>query len=45
MTEASTVNSLFLLTNKLKDQVKRKGWHDRKINRHRVESVADHIYG
>ena len=45
MTEASTVNALFLLTNKLKDQVKRKGWHDRKINRHRVESVADHIYG
>lgn len=45
MTKANTVNSLFLLTNKLKDDVKRKGWHDKGIKRHRVESVADHIYG
>lgn len=45
MIKANTVNALFLLMNKLKDEVKRKGWHDRKINRYRVESIADHIYG
>lgn len=45
MIKANIVNALFLLMNKLKDEVKRKGWHDRKINRYRVESIADHIYG
>lgn len=45
MTKEEIVCSLFVLTNKLKDVVKRKGWYKRNINRKRVESVADHIYG
>lgn len=45
MTKEEIVSSMFFLTNKLKDVVKRKGWHDRDIKRFRVESVADHIYG
>ena len=45
MTNEQVVTSFFFLTNKLKDNVKRKGWYDRNIKRFRVESVADHIFG
>ena len=45
MTKEETVSSLFFLTNKLKDIVKRKGWYKRDIRRFRVERVAVHIYG
>lgn len=45
MTREQTVTSLFYLTNKLKDEVKRTGWHQKGIKRKRVESVADHIFG
>lgn len=45
MTNEEIVSSLFYLTNKLKDEVKRTGWYRRDIKRFRVESVADHIYG
>ena len=45
MTKEQITTSLFFLTNKLKDSVQRKGWHQKKIKRSRVESVADHIYG
>ena len=45
MTKEQTVVSLFYLTNKLKDEVKRTGWHQKGIKRNRVESVADHIIG
>ena len=45
MTREQTVTSLFYLTNKLKDEVKRTGWHQKGIKRNRVESVADHIFG
>lgn len=45
MTKENIVSSFFYLTNKLKDEVKRKGWHDKKVKRFRIESVADHIYG
>lgn len=39
------VISLFYLTNKLKDSIKRSGWFQKDIRRNRVENVADHIYG
>ena len=45
MTKEQITTSLFFLTNKLKDNVQRKGWHQKEIKRSRVESVADHIYG
>ena len=45
MTKEKTVTSLFYLANKLKDEVKRTGWHQKCIKRNRVESVADHIFG
>lgn len=45
MTKEQITTSLFFLTNKLKDSVQRKGWHQKEIKRSRVESVADHIYG
>ena len=45
MKKEQIVSALFYLTNKLKDSVKRKGWHQKEIKRHRVESVADHIFG
>ena len=45
MTREQTVTSLFYLTNKLKDEVKRTRWHQKGIKRNRVESVADHIFG
>ena len=45
MVKENNVTSLFLQMNRLKDEVKRKGWHDRNIKRFRVESVADHIFG
>jgi len=45
MTREQITTSIFLLTNKLKDKVKRSGWFQKGIKRHRVESVADHIYG
>ena len=44
MLSEKIISSLFLLTNKLKDNELRKGWFQRYINRFRVESVAEHIY-
>lgn len=44
MSKEEYASSLFVLTNKLKN-TKRKGWYDKNIERYRVESVADHIYG
>lgn len=44
MSNEEIINSLFLLMHKLRT-TKRKGWHDKNIQRARVESVADHIYG
>ena len=45
MTKEKIASSLFYLTNNLKDKQRRKGWYQKSINRNRVESVADHIYG
>ena len=45
MTKEEAVCSIFYQLNKLKDEKKRKGWHDKGIKRNRVESVADHIFG
>ncbi len=44
MSTEEYASSLFVLMNKLKSTPK-KGWHDKHIERYRVESVADHIYG
>ncbi len=44
MSKEEYASSLFVLMNKLKS-TKRKGWYDKSIQRYRVESVADHIYG
>lgn len=44
MTKEEYVNSIFVLMHKLRN-TKRKGWYDKNIQRERVESVADHIYG
>ncbi len=44
MSKEEYASSLFVLMDKLK-RTKRKGWHDKNIERKRVESVADHIYG
>lgn len=44
MSKEEYASSLFVLMDKLK-KTKRKGWHDKNIERKRVESVADHIYG
>lgn len=44
MSKEEYASSLFVLMNKLKN-TKRKGWYDKNIERYRVESVADHIYG
>ena len=45
MKKEEIVSSLFYFTNKLKDKIKRNGWHQKGIKRFRVESVADHIFG
>jgi len=44
MNQEEYASSLFVLMNKLKT-TKKKGWLDKNIERYRVESVADHIYG
>lgn len=44
MTKEEYVNYIFVLMHKLRN-TKRKGWYDKNIQRERVESVADHIYG
>lgn len=44
MSNEEIVTSIFALMHKLRN-TKRKGWYDKNIQRERVESVADHIYG
>ena len=44
MTNEENVIAIFALMHKLRN-TKRKGWYDENIDRYRVESVADHIYG
>ena len=44
MTKEQNVINYYVLCNKLKDVV-RTGWLDWKVNRKRIESVAEHIYG
>lgn len=44
MCKAQKVIDFYVLCNKLKDVV-RTGWKDWGVNRFRVESVAEHIYG
>lgn len=44
MDKEKNVVDFYILCNKLKDVV-RTGWKDWGVKRHRVESVAEHIYG
>lgn len=44
MTKEEKVVSSYILMNKLKDVV-RTGWKDWNVDRERVESIAEHIYG
>lgn len=44
MSNEETVTAIFALMHKLRN-TRRKGWYDKNIQRKRVESVADHIYG
>ncbi len=44
MSKEEYASSLFVLMDKLRN-TKREGWYDENIERYRVESVADHIYG
>ena len=44
MDKEKNVVDFYILCNKLKDVV-RTGWKDWSVKRHRVESVAEHIYG
>lgn len=44
MNKAKTVIEYYVMCNKLKDVV-RTGWIDWKVDRKRVESIAEHIYG
>ena len=44
MSKEEHVINYYVLCNKLKDVV-RTGWLDWKVNRERVESIAEHIYG
>lgn len=44
MTKEESVVYIFVLMYRLRD-TKRKGWYDKNIQRERVESVAEHIYG
>ncbi|MBE7074085.1 MAG: HD domain-containing protein [Clostridiales bacterium] len=44
MQREKRVIEFYVLCNKLKDLV-RTGWQNWNVNRHRVESVAEHIYG
>lgn len=44
MSKEENVINYYVLCNKLKDII-RTGWNDWKVNRDRIESVAEHIYG
>ena len=44
MSKEQNVVNYYVLCNKLKDVI-RTGWVDWKVNRERVESIAEHIYG
>jgi putative hydrolase of HD superfamily len=44
MNNAKAVVEYYVLCNRLKDII-RTGWKDWGVNRHRVETVAEHIYG
>ena len=44
MERVKKVVDFYVLCNKLKDVV-RTGWQDWRVNRYRVESIAEHIYG
>ena len=44
MDKAKNVLKYYVFCNTLKD-VERTGWKDWKVNRERLESIAEHIYG
>ncbi len=44
MSKADNIINFYILANKLKEKV-RTGWIEVKINKNRLESVAEHIYG
>ena len=44
MTKEQSVLKYYVLCNRLKDVI-RTGWKDWRVERERVESVAEHIYG
>ena len=44
MKNPSDVIDFYVLCNKLKNVV-RTGWKDWHVNRERVESIAEHVYG
>ena len=44
MSKAKNVINYYVLCNKLKDVI-RTGWNDWNVNRKRIESVAEHVYG
>ena len=44
MNRVRNVVDYYVITNKLKNVI-RKGWIDWKVNKERIESVAEHVYG
>lgn len=44
MNKNNNIINFYLFANKLKEKV-RKGWQEMEINKERLESVAEHIYG
>ena len=44
MSKEERVLNYYVLCNKLKSVI-RTGWKDWKVNRDRIESIAEHIYG
>lgn len=44
MDRENNVIKYYVICNKLKNVI-RKGWSDWKVNRNRIESVAEHVYG
>ena len=44
MSKEQNVINYYVLCNKLKN-ITRTGWTDWKVNRNRIESIAEHVYG
>ena len=44
MNQAQNVIEFYVLCNRLKDTI-RTGWKDWNVQRERIESVAEHVYG